>query len=74
MPCFPHVQTDHQKSKSTASSVLPHFWSVLLSLESERGMLLRKDCRQYSSNRLGADVGQPGIKLNYTVWPDGSAV
>ena len=74
MPCFPHVPTDHQKSKATASSILPLFWSGLLNMLSERGMLLHKNCRPYSDYRLGADVGQTSIKLNYTVWADGSAV
>jgi hypothetical protein len=73
MPCFPHVPADHQKRKSTSSFVLPLFWSGLLKMASEPGMLLHKNCRPHSGNRLGADVGQPGIKLNYTVWTDGSA-
>ena len=74
MPCFTHVPTDNQKRESTYSFVLPLFWSGLLNMASERGMLLHKNCRPHSGIRLGVDVGQPGIKLNFTVWPDGSAV
>ncbi|MBC8258206.1 MAG: DUF4268 domain-containing protein [SAR324 cluster bacterium] len=74
MSCFPRVPTETQKRKRNANSVLPLFWRGLLSQAAERGFKLHSNCRPHSDSRLGVEIGKAGVKFNYAVWQDGSAV